>query len=279
VSGDSLEIAIARTAEEAVPLIELHHAVWDRLYGQILAGLKHPGNAITTTHYLSASAYDNFLSEPKAGYRSDTALTFSFSDAAGCCNLSCGAAMHWLRMTYAYVRCSDDDPPAPGWRYDGPKPRHWDLVVFDTYYPLVYLRRGMFAIVTRTPGQPLGADDAWAGIGDSDRVMWPELEGEDRDLTEWAALTGQCQCDLCTVWREGERADVATARAAWDALDADPRAAELEPLAVAALAGWDWNWRVGPPALQVLSDRLGDLGAALPSDALASMLLSRDRRR
>jgi len=264
-------------------LNQFHYSVWERLSGQ-LGYLKKVGNRITTTDYIWSSAYDG-LREGEGGEwsASDTELSFSFRDMAGCCNLSCEASLHWVWMAFARLR---DRLDRGGWRVVGPNIELGNLLVRGPSYPLVYVRKGMFAAVRRKAGQPLVVEDTEAGFGDSARVEWSELAGKDRDTVEWSALTGLCQCDLCakyrTFWQPVKERykpldHLAAARAAWDLLDTGAQAA-LEQEACGATAAWTWSDRKGPPALGVLADWLGERGAQLPMDALAGMVMSRGRR-
>jgi hypothetical protein len=197
--------------------------------------------------------------------------------------MSCNASLHWAEMSFAnnWTRIS-----VPGWKVIPPETQLANELVIGPSYPLVYVRRGMFAAVRRERNKPLGADETEAGFGDSTRLEWSDLKGKDRDTVEWSALTGLCQCDICTRYRSRwlppklrykPAAHITAARAAWELLDGGEQRS-LEDEAAAVVRRWDWSQHAGPPELQVLSDWLAKHDATLPTDALASMVASRARR-
>jgi hypothetical protein len=292
MGGIGFTIEIAKIADDTMPLPELHKHVWDRLSAQ-LGHLRKKGNRVTTSEYIWDSAYQG-LRDGEGGEwgNSETELSFWFRDMSGCCGMSCEASLHWVRMAFALDGRHPLGLATKGWKIVGPPLVLANELVRGPSYPLIYVRRGMFATVRREPNKELGAGETEAGFGDEQRLEWKELAGKSRDTVEWSALTGQCQCDLCLYYRKlwlpakerySPAEHIGAARRAWDLLDGDEQRA-LEDEALAKVRAWDWTDRAGPPELQVLSDWLvkrdGDFAATtLPIDALGGMVLSRARRR
>jgi hypothetical protein len=284
MGGIGVYIKIAKTGEQpAAPLAELHKHVWEVVSNHATSWLTKVGNRVTLDDYFGSSAYDGLESDEANWDATDTQLGFWFRDMAGCCNLSAEASLHWVKLGFA--RWADwglGKLALPGWKIIAPERSLAEELRFGMRWPLVYLRKGMFAIVPRKRGAPLEREDTEAGFGDSRQVQWSELSGKDRDIAEWAALTRLCQCDLCLRYRKTDTPPkqrykpldyLDAAREAWDLLDGAGK--KLEKTAAAALHTWDWSKPGGPPAMEVLADWLAERDARLPSDALAGMLNAR----
>src|SRR5262245_36494597 len=100
-SGTSLKIE-RLAAGQGGDARELHRAVWERIRDTIYRTCRRRPNRVVLDDYLGSTAYDGLESEDtwRRWESSDTELDFTFWDAAGCCSMSYGAALHWTRMVF-----------------------------------------------------------------------------------------------------------------------------------------------------------------------------------
>ncbi len=286
-----LRVAISRTSDHALPLLELHRKVWEALAEEVHAALLDPANRVTTADYLPSTVYDGLKEEGhRAWDREDDELGFSFSDASGCCSLSMRSAWHWARMAYLRIWTTLG---GDGWEFPDPGSTIPSALVRGPSEPLVYISQGMFAVPRRLRGKRFGEtryesdEDPWIGTGDSRGLRLSAVQGGDRDMVELASLTGQCQCDLCMKYlaatfpadkHDDIARDIVPVRRAWELLEAGADGvAELEAAAAPSVNTWNWTDPAGPPQLQALRDRLAAKGVALSTYVLAGIVASRAR--
>ncbi|MEO8703219.1 MAG: hypothetical protein ABI867_24445 [Kofleriaceae bacterium] len=149
----------------------------------------------------------------------------------------------------------------------------------------------MFAIYRRLRGKSLGdqgygaEEDPGVGIGDDRGLVWSQLKGKERDLVEFSALTGHCQCDLCSKYRTRAAMSykvaevIAPVRRAWELLETGGDAAALEAESVPKVREWDWKDAAGPSELAVLHDWLSEREVVLPPHLLGGIVANRARQR
>ncbi len=286
--GFSVEIERART--DALPVRELHGRVWEWIELQIRRSCKaRQANRLVLDEYLGSIAYDG-LEGDRQWERSDKSISFFFSDAAGCCNASSDAAYHWSRLIFAEDRdWLERGVASPtGWRIVGQAEPWQEVLRAGPSSPIVYVKRGLYFSELRKPGARLedAEDLLWSDEGVR-RARFAELSAGERVIVEWAAMTGLCQCDLCVRLGKKDRSYLKPAdgiervRAAWDLLEGDADAGELERAAFEALrdhASWREQPR-GPAELQVLADRVEERAGGLALPALVGLVRVRGRSR
>jgi hypothetical protein len=285
MGGSWTNVHLKRLTDKSSPR-ELHEAIWDRLSNEIHRVLRRKENQQVLADYLGSTAYDGFADDDWTS--TETELTFSFSDAAGMCGMSCEASLHWVELLLAHDQVALNRlAEAMGWQLEPPEKSARRQLLEGRRFPLVTVKRNLYYVSTRAPGAPLEDEDGilWSDEGIA-RPRLAKLTPKERERVELAAHTGRCLCQLCETlrpsatlgeWTVGKEADVV---AAWNLLE---QGGEKLERACSPMMEWtDAQWEAaprGPPALQVLGDWLGEQGAQPPLGLLVSMLFSRMRRR
>jgi hypothetical protein len=257
---------------------ELRRPLWQRIEDTILGHCRKPSNGITRV-YLAGERSDGLAGQWAA---TTTGISLRFRDG-GVYVMSCEAAAHWVELVLASgAREVIGECERRGYRLVPPRRSLDDLLRTGPDYPLVHLPR-LCAVTRRVPGQPI-PDDAVFTDGLQPTVERDRMPDTQLAMVEWAALTGQCACDVCAGLRRehpiaarGSPArHLAAVQRAWEILDDDPAARELEAGVAGELVA-DPSRR--PASLAVLRDRLEDGGAVPPEGALVSLIVSRARAR
>lgn len=283
MGGLVVSISLAPTEPpRPISLGEVRALVWDLVASTMRQILARPAGRRVLDEYLPDVVSEWTSAAPEPG---PPRVVFVFPDHAGTCHLSSEAAAHWTTAVIAdlWPRLLRDPwgrERDVGCTIVPPARRIVTELVLGPASPLVYTRRGLLGVERVRSGSLRGR----AAFGDDVTVGWDELRGRERDVAEWVAMTGHCQCDVCGYyrrwsWKVKDRYKIAdhlaAARRAWALLEGGEQRA-LERDARHEVLAWDWSAdRGGPPALAVLSDWLAQHEAPMPRDALAGMVANR----
>src|SRR5262245_32853360 len=100
MGGIGISLSIKRLDETSCEPHELHVAIWDRVSKFIGNTCRRAACHQVLGSYLSNEADDGFANDRWTS--SDNELSFSFMDAAGCCNMSMYASLHWVELAIAF---------------------------------------------------------------------------------------------------------------------------------------------------------------------------------
>ena len=269
----------------------LHEELFEKLHDRMYQELRRPQNHYTLGEYISDERYSGYERETWSYNDHTGELDYSFFDAAGCCNLSMEAALHWFELAFAMARRElDSHAERRGWKITGPDWTVSGLVRYGTRYPLIYIGSEFYS-VCRTRGRPLEDGDIFGNDG-SNPPRIADLDDSKRAKVERIAITGRCDCEMCSRGRKslkpkikrGERKPLDEKKTygnvprAWELFRSDDQCAEL----VAATAGVirdfsDDEWLAspfGPPELLVLGDWLQSHGAQVATTDLTRMVVT-----
>jgi hypothetical protein len=301
MGGIGFTVTIERLQEDG-DVKMFHRQFWKMLESTFLRYLKPKAYDITLVDYLPSSVYDGF--EDGDWYQTKNELHFSFRDMAGCCGLSCEAAMHWTTLAFSY-RISEPSISQSGFlsqpnafRLVGPVENPISrLRRGGISYPLLILRRKLWATVRQRADSELSEEDTLFTDSEPGPKL-SELSQKERDSVDWSALTGLCQCHYCQrVIKLGLApgevpvigGEIQQIRSAWALFETNKQAQELEKAALAVVRKHEipryFPSKVSkkgmssalPEELQVLTDYLEEHNARPSLLPLVAMLFNRSR--
>lgn len=289
MGGIGLSIRVEEGAEPCEPM-DLHGALFEHLRSAMYRALGRRQNGYALGEYMSDSRYDGYEHGTWAYDEARKEMSYSFRDMAGCCNVSMTASVHWFEVAFALERPSLVAlAERRGWKLLGPDWTVGEMVRFGTHYPLLYIGESLYATARRPRGQPL-EEDAIFGDDGTEPPRISELDAPTRAKVERIAITGRCDCELCSLARKrlkpktrrGERKPLDEKKtyenvpSAWALFESDEATAELCRAAgpvIRTFTEEQWSEHAwGPPELQVLADWLESKGAPVATTDLTRMV-------
>jgi hypothetical protein len=191
VGGDSFKLEIAPIAgAAATPATrpdELLDIVFERLVERFDWSIEYYFNHEMHSPHWHAGA---------------SALEFGFKDAAGGCDGSQIATMHWFELVASAGWDSlDEEILRPrGYRLLGRPRSPQSILLAGVSCPLTYVGSDLVAVEAGKPVVvPEDDEGPWWYAKDEDVELppWAELEEKERAAVQHAALTGHCDCSVC----------------------------------------------------------------------------------
>ena len=178
---------------------------------------------------------------------SETELSWSFKDHAGCCSGSSYACYHWYVACLAGLRERYDKMAAGrGWRITT-APSNLHAVLLSSNYPLAELSGKPTCVPAFELGQ-VGWEDDWGGPfwdDGSPRPTLADLSGKNRERIVRVAISGRCQCGVCvTLLQHYPSSPLESLEKAWRRTGDEAIQALCKTAAEALRAG---DWAAGTP--------------------------------
>lgn len=177
---------------------QLQRWIWEKIYDQMYTVVNRKAGRDVFRYYLRDEASDGLAGN---WARSESTLSFSFMDAAGCCVMSSEVSEHWSAICYKAL-----------FPKLAPITRDFDWVISDlsrsleemistTYYPIIELNTRLFCIA---PPDPADADSKLELFSDSDRLTLEDLSAAQKKKVLAAAESKQCLCQICQFYRKSK---------------------------------------------------------------------------
>lgn len=136
--GFDIEIHTDRKKPYFTPK-QLHKWIWGKIYDNIYEIANRGASRKVLSYYLRDEASDGLSARWEC---SQDRLSFTFMDAAGCCNMSSQVSHHWAAISYKHLYPSlSKNTPNFGWAIADLSSTIEDLL-YDIYYPIIELKVG-----------------------------------------------------------------------------------------------------------------------------------------
>jgi hypothetical protein len=147
--GFSIEIHTNKKKPYMTPK-QLHSWVWRKIYDNIYEIANRGASRKILSYYLRDEASDGLDGKWEC---TQNRLSFSFMEAAGCCNMSSQVSHHWATISYKFLYPSlSKDTPNFDWDISD-LPGTIDDLLFNHYYPIIELSGKLFCVAINNDAQ------------------------------------------------------------------------------------------------------------------------------